>query len=262
MDLGLAGKRAFVAGSSSGIGRAIAASLLAEGASVVINGRKPDKLERTRRELEALYGPNVHIAVADVGRGDEAADAVKAATTRMGGLDILVTNSGGPPAGLFEKLDEAAWRNAVDLLLMSTVRMVQAALPALLKSPQARIVHLTSVTVKQPIHGLVLSNAVRAAVAALGKSLSLELADKGVLVNVVAPGIVDTDRVRELDEANAEMQRRPVGEIATERARTIPLGRMGTPEEVGDVVAFLCSARAGYVTGTTLAVDGGLVRGV
>ena len=262
MDLGLEGKRAFVAGSSSGIGRAIAAALLAEGAHVVINGRKADKLERTRRELEALYGPRVHIAVADVARGDDAADAVKAATTRMGGLDILVTNSGGPPAGLFEKLDEAAWRGAVDLLLISTVRMVQAALPALLKSPQARIVHLTSVTVKQPIHGLVLSNAVRAAVVGLGKSLSLELADKGVLVNVVAPGIVDTDRVRELDEANAEMQRRPVSEIATERARTIPLGRMGTPEEGGDVVAFLCSARAASVTGTTLAVDGGLVRGV
>jgi 3-oxoacyl-[acyl-carrier protein] reductase len=262
MDLGLEGRRAFVAGSSSGIGRAVAAALLAEGAHVVINGRKADKLERTRRELEALYGPLVHAVVADVGRGDEAADAVKEAVTRLGGLDILVTNSGGPPAGLFEKLDEAAWRGAVDLLLISTVRMVQAALPALFKSPQARIVHLTSVTVKQPIHGLVLSNAVRAAVVGLGKSLSLELADKGVLVNVVAPGIVDTDRVRELDEANAEMQRRPVAEIATERARTIPMGRMGTPEEVGDVVAFLCSARAAYVTGTTLAIDGGLVRGV
>lgn len=262
MDLGLAGRRAFVAGSSSGIGRAVADSLLAEGAHVVLNGRKADKLERARAELAARHGPRVHAVAADVSSGDAAAGAVRDAVTRLGGLDVLVTNSGGPPSGTFEKLDENAWRGAVDLLLMSTVRMVKEALPWLRKSPQPRVVHLTSVTVKQPIHGLVLSNAVRAAVVGLAKSLSQELAGDQVLVNVVAPGIVDTERVRELDEANAAAQGKPIAEVAAERVRAIPLGRMGRPEEVGDLVAFLASARASYISGTTIAVDGGLIRGV
>jgi 3-oxoacyl-[acyl-carrier protein] reductase len=262
MDLGLEGRRAFVAGSSSGIGRAVAAGLLAEGAHVVINGRKPDKLERTRQELEAAYGPRVHAVAADLSQGDAAAAAVREAVTRLGGLDVLFTNSGGPPAGLFETLEEAAWRKAVDLLLFSTVRLVKEALPSLSKSSQPRIVHLASLTVKQPVHGLVLSNAVRAAVVGLAKSLSQELAERQILVNVVAPGIIDTERVRELDEANAAAQKRPVDEVAAERVKAIPLARMGKAEEVASLVVFLASARASYITGSTIAVDGGLIRGV
>jgi 3-oxoacyl-[acyl-carrier protein] reductase len=262
MDLGLEGRRAFVAGSSSGIGRAVAAGLLAEGAHVVINGRNAEKLEKTRKELEAEHGPRVHAVVADVAHSDAAAAAVREAVTRLGGLDVLFTNSGGPPAGLFESLEETQWRKAFDLLLLSTVRMVKEALPSLFKSPQPRIVHLASLTVKQPVHGLVLSNSIRSAVVGLAKSLSQELAERKVLVNVVAPGIIDTERVRELDEANAAAQKRPVEEVAGERVKTIPLARMGKAEEVANLVVFLASARASYITGTTIAVDGGLIRGV
>ncbi|MDB4965556.1 MAG: 3-oxoacyl-ACP reductase [Myxococcales bacterium] len=262
MELGLKGRRAFVAGSSSGMGRAIAAGLMAEGAHVVINGRKADKLEKTRAELEAAHGPNVHAVVADVSKSDEAGRAIKEAVTRLGGLDILVTNSGGPPSGLFDSLEEAAWRSAVDLLLLSAVRLVKESLPSLRKSGQGRIIHLTSLTVKQPVQGLVLSNAVRAAVVGLGKSLSQELAADKILVNVVAPGIVDTERVRELDEANALRQKRTVEEVAGERISTIPLGRMGRAEEVASLIVFLASSQASYITGTTIAVDGGLIRGV
>jgi 3-oxoacyl-[acyl-carrier protein] reductase len=262
MDLGLDGKRAFVAGSSSGIGRAVAEGLLAEGAHVVVNGRNAEKLERTRKELEEKFGPRVHAVAADVSHSDAAGAAVREAVTRLGGLDVLFTNSGGPPAGLFESLEEAAWRRAVDLLLLSTVRMVKEALPSLGKSPQPRIVHLASLTVKQPVHGLVLSNAVRAAVVGLAKSLSQELAERKILVNVVAPGIIDTERVRELDEANAAAQKRAVDEVAGERVKTIPLGRMGQADEVAALVVFLASARASYITGSTIAVDGGLIRGV
>ena len=204
----------------------------------------------------------MHAVAADVAAGDAAAAAVREAVTRLGGLDVLFTNSGGPPAGLFDSFDEAAWRKAVDLLLLSTVRMVKAALPALSKSSQPRIVHLTSLTVKQPMHGLVLSNAVRAAVVGLAKSLSQELAERRILVNVVAPGIIDTERVRELDEANAAAQKRSLEEVAGERIKTIPLGRMGKPRRGSDLVVFLASARASYMTGTTIAVDGGLIRGV
>ncbi len=262
MDLGLDGKRAFVAGSSSGIGRAVAAGLLAEGANVVVNGRNAEKLERTRKELETQFGPRVHAVAADVSNSDAAAAAVREAVTRLGGLDVLFTNSGGPPAGLFESHEESAWRRAVDLLLLSTVRMVKEALPSLSKSPQPRIVHLASLTVKQPVHGLVLSNAVRAAVVGLAKSLSEELAERKILVNVVAPGIIDTERVRELDEANAAAQKRAVEEVASERIKAIPLLRMGRADEVAALVVFLASARASYITGTTIAVDGGLIRGV
>jgi 3-oxoacyl-[acyl-carrier protein] reductase len=239
MDFGLKGRRCFVAASSAGLGRASAEALIAEGARVVLSARGQERLEKTRTELNALAIP------ADLAKPDEAARAVSEAANLLGGLDVLVTNTGGPPAGRFGEHDENAWRAAANSLLFATVEMVRAALPHLEKSEQPRIVMIASTAVKQPIAGLILSNSVRAAVAGLAKTLSQELGPKNILVNVACPGTIDTDRIRQLGHKDVSH---------------IPLGRIGRPDEFGAVVAFLSSAKASYLTGSTIQVDGGAVK--
>lgn len=246
MELGLRGRTAIVCGASSGIGLGIAESLAGEGANVVMFARRRDVLEG---EAERIGG----LAVAgDVTSADDVQRLVDAAVETYGGIDILVNNSGGPPRAKAAELDAEHVNAAVQLLLVSVVRLTGLCLPYLEKSAAGRIVNVTSSTVREPIDNLALSNVVRPGVVGWAKSLSRELGPKGITVNCVAPGRIDTDRIREVY---------PNGPTEADLA-AIPLRRLGTARELGDVVAFLCSERAAYVSGTVLLVDGALTRGL
>ena len=246
MDLGLTGRTAIVCGASSGIGLGIAESLAGEGANVVMFARRAELLER---EADRLGGLAV---VGDVTNAEDAKRVVQAAVDAYGGIDILVNNSGGPPRSTAAELDVEQVEAAVRLLLLSAVRLTGLCLPFLRSSPAGRIVNVTSSTVREPIDSLALSNIVRPGVVGWAKSLARELGPDGITVNCIAPGRIDTDRIREVY---------PDGPSEADLA-TIPLRRLGTTREVGDVVAFLCSERGSYVSGTVLLVDGALTRGL
>lgn len=246
MDLGLRGRTAIVCGASSGIGLGIAESLAGEGANVVMFARRAELLER---EAERLGGLAV---VGDVTSGDDLDRLVRTTVDTYGGVDILVNNSGGPPRATASGLDADTVRDAVELLLVSVVRLTGLCLPHLERSTSGRIVNVTSSSVREPIDNLALSNALRPGVVGWAKSLARELGPKGITVNCLAPGRIDTDRIREVY---------PDGPSEDDLA-TIPLRRLGTTREVGDVVAFLCSERASYLSGTVVLVDGALTRGL
>jgi len=246
MELNLAGRTAIVCGASAGIGLGVAESLSAEGANLVMFARRPEPL---RREADRLGGVAVP---GDVTSADDLERLVQTTLDTHGGIDILVNNSGGPPRTAAVGLTAEQVETAVRLLLVSVVRLTGLCLPHLARSEAGRIVNITSSTVKEPTDNLALSNAVRPGVIGWAKSLSRELGPGGITVNSIAPGRIDTERIREVypdgpNEADLE---------------AIPLRRLGTPREIGDVVAFLCSERASYVTGTVVPVDGGLVRGL
>jgi len=245
MDLGLHDTRALVTAASRGLGRACAGALAAEGARVFIVSRDEDRL----REAEQAVGAAGHLAV-DLSRPDGPERAVEAAAAELGGLDILVCNAGGPPPGTFESTSLEAWEAGYHLTLMSAVRLTKAALPLLRASGRGRVVIITSISVRQPIPNLVLSNAFRSGVTAMAKTLSSEVARDGVTVNNLAPGTILTDRVRQLYPDLEQV------------ASGIPAGRLGDPSELGAACAFLCSVQAGYLTGQTIGVDGGALRGV
>ncbi|MFB5674800.1 SDR family oxidoreductase [Paenibacillus terreus] len=259
MDLHLTNRKALVAASSSGLGKAIAAQLVAEGADVMLVSRNESKLAEAREELAKLGGGRVEYTVADVKDKGDVEKLLQRTGELFGRIDILVCNSGGPPAGKFEELTDEDWEHAFHLNLLSYVRMIRGALPYM-KELGGHIVNMTSTSIKQPIPGLVLSNTFRTGVAGLTKTLSQELAPYGILINTVAPGRIETDRIVQLDSKKAEQQGVPLEQIQERSQAEIPLGRYGTPEEFAKAVVFLLSGANTYLTGTTLVVDGGLVQ--
>ena len=263
MDYQLRGRVALVNAASRGLGRGIAEALAAEGVRLVISSRDQAAIRRAAQEIEAEHGAEVVAVAADVAEAATAPHLVTAAVERFGGLDILVNNSGGPPGGRFTDFDDAAWQHAFDLLLLNVVRMVRAALPYLRASGAGRIVNVASTSVKEPIPGLILSNSLRAGVAGLAKTLADELAPDQITVNTVLPGRILTDRLRAGFAESARRAGVDVDELArAEVAREVPLGRVGEPADLANLVTFLCSAPAAYLTGLVIAVDGGRIRSI
>lgn len=260
MDLGIEGKIAAVGGASAGLGKAIAWSLAREGARIAICARDRDRLERTGTALHRASGRDVFVYPADLGSEDGPGAFIEATVSELGSVDILVCNAGGPPATSLANTPPEAWQQALDLNLLSTIRMVQAAVPYMRRDKWGRIICSTSVSVKSPIPGLILSNTARPGVVGFAKSIAEELAVDGITVNVVCPGFMLTGRVEELAEERAKQTGRKVSEVLNEMIQSVPAGRMGDPKELGDLVAFLASQRAAYITGTTMQIDGGHVR--
>lgn len=250
MDLGIEGKVALITGGSAGIGLAAAKSLAREGCDVCVSARNPEKLADAVVELQE-FGGVVHAVLADVEDPEAAERVVRETRELVGPVDILVANAGGPPAGRFVDASMADWELAIQRNLLGTVRLTRAVLPEMRARGWGRIVTITSRSAREALDGLALSNSTRSAVAGLVRTLAREVGGDGVLVNNVMPGSIDTERLRDL--AGSE-------EALAERAAAVPLGRIGRPEEVGDVVAFLASERASYMNGVSVLVDGGESR--
>jgi len=262
MDMGLRGKVALVSAASKGLGKAAALALAREGVNVAICARNEAALAATEQEIRQATGVDVLAVTADVTKPEDIASFVSTAAAHFGRIDILVTNAGGPPSGTFDMFSDADWQAAFNLTLLSVVRLIRATLPHLRKAGGGRIVNIASASVKQPIEGLLFSNSLRPGIIGLAKTLSFELAKDNILINNVAPGYHDTDRIKELDAARAAREGRPVADVAGDNVRSIPLGRRGDPAELAALIVFLCSRHAGFMTGVTIQVDGGANRGI
>ncbi len=260
MDLGIRDRVALVTGGSSGLGLAVARGLLAEGARVALNGRTPARLEAALAGLAA--GDRARAFPADVSRAEDCAALVEAVHRELGGPDIVLCNSGGPPAGDFASHPAAAWQQALDTSLLSAVHLARAAVPHMRAAQWGRILCLTSVAARQPALSLILSTTARAGVLGFAKALADEVAREGITVNVLCPGYFGTDRLRELAEKRGAPQGRPADAVLAEMGAAVPLGRIGTPEEFAAAAVFLASEPARYITGTVLSVDGGLTRAI
>jgi 3-oxoacyl-[acyl-carrier protein] reductase len=262
MDMGLKGAVAVVTASSQGLGKATALGLAQEGANLVMCARGTERLEEAAREIHERTGVEVVVVPADVSTEQGIAAVIAAAMERFGRIDVLVTNAGGPPPGDFTKHSDETWQKAFELNLLSVVRLIRAALPYLQVSGRGRIINFSSTSVKQPIEGLILSNSLRAGVVGMAKTLASELAPHGITVNNIPPGRIDTERVRSLDRNRANALGISEEEAKRAQIENIPLGRYGEPPELAALAVFLASDKASYITGTTIQVDGGLVKGL
>lgn len=257
MDLGLKGLKVLVTGASSGLGFATARIFAGEGAQVVINSRTESKLKNAAKSISAESCSQVIAIPADISQADQAQKLVAETVHQLGGLDILFTSGGGPRPGKFDTLNDADWEQAVNLCLLSYVRLVREALPALRQSAHASILMVTSISAKQPIENLMLSNSIRAGALGFTKSLALELAGENIRVNSILPGWTSTDRSIQLIQNRANVHGTTYEEELLKQNETAPMGRMASPEEFGKVAVFLSSPAASYLTGSMIAVDGG-----
>lgn len=261
MDLNLKGKTALVTGASRGLGFATAKVLSEEGCQVAINGRDQERILKSAQAISSATGNQVLGIAGDVTLPADVETMVKTTASLFGGLDILITNAGGPPPGGFEKFDDVDWQKAIDLNFMSHVRLIRAALPFLRKSSSASVLTITSYSIKQPISGLILSNSIRTAVAGLTKSLSLDLGREGIRFNSILPGWTETERVTQLIQARAAQNNTTVDEEMAKQMAEAPLGRMAKPDEFARAAVFLVSPAASYITGILLPLDGGMIKG-
>jgi len=261
MDLQLNGKIALVTGASRGLGFAAALTLAREGCRVAVNSRDEGKVKAAAEKIAAETGAQVVPLAGDVSDPSVPEKLVAQTVEAFGGLDLLFTNTGGPPPGPFESFDGATWQKSIDLSFMSHVRLIRAALPHLRQSKAASVLTVTSMSVKQPIVNLVLSNSVRAATVGLTKTLAIELGKDDIRFNSILPGWTETERVIELMQDRATVNKTTLEEETRKQALESPLGRMGRPEEFGRAAAFLLSPAASYITGVMLNVDGGMYKG-
>ena len=259
MDLGLSGKGALVMASSAGIGRGVAMELAREGAKVMLFARSEQKLKQTSDAIAQETGNRPHFIVGDMTSIKDVEEAVEETVSRYGGLWALFNNTGGPPAGGFDHFDDAAWQSAFELSTLSYVRAIRASLEPMREAGGGRIVNNTSVSTKEAIDGLILSNVFRSGLVGLGKSLARELGSEKILINTVGPGRIDTDRVAHLDQLWADQEGISLDEQRDRSQSSIPLGAYGLPTDFGRVVTFLCSEANTYLTGQNILIDGAMV---
>jgi 3-oxoacyl-[acyl-carrier protein] reductase len=260
MDLGLKGKVAFVAAASQGLGRAIADELAAEGASLILNSRNAEKISTVTNEIRDKTGVETFPAAGDLSKTSELENAVTAGIRHFGRIDILITNIGGPPAGTFETLGRETWDDAYHSLIASVLDLTRLVLPGMKERRWGRILNVTSISVKQPVDNLILSNSMRAAVTGFAKSLSNEVAEFGITVNNILPGYTATERVEQLARSISDKEGTSVEEAKKRWESQIPMRRLGRPDEFAALAAFLVSERASYITGNSIPVDGGWIK--